>query len=501
MKLAIELLSELLGERFGLESNIVYPHALLNPPLLYVPGQKLERGGLYLTDVDVSVPANKEVCMLYAGGCKPAQTCGNALLVREDIGTAFNAVQKIFTLYEKWEDQLRQIVLEQGELQKLLQAARSLLINPILVMGLDFSLVAQAGEGELSPNQRLSNTLTEPVNIYTELRQDPLFNQQLSETKPFLYPVHILRWPSWNVNIFQNGRATYRLVLAESGQKLRDCDGWLLSRLAVYVSYQLRADFIKRQSDSRLRALLTRVLIDAGADQMEISRQLNMLGWSSEDTYFCMVLKMMSGSAARIVCEALKKRYPHSCSCTCDDKIVTFFNMSLLNRELSEVMDELKYFIRDNLLKAGYSRAMQGHLNLRRQYIQACEALEIGLRRNPYQWIHHFNSISLHFLLEEATRRLPCNMICSEKLLKLQEYDRTHNTDYMDTLRVYLDCNLNIMQSARQLYIHRSTMLYRLEKVKQILESALDDPEELLYISLSFRLLDGEKKRLTSEHA
>ena len=69
----------------------------------------------------------------------------------------------------------------------------------------------------------------------------------------------------------------------------------------------------------------------------------------------------------------------------------------------------------------------------------------------------------------------------------------------MKTLRVYLDQNLNAMQTAKELFIHRSTFLYRLEKIKEILDSRLDDPDELVYLSLSFRLLDTEQKKQDSE--
>lgn len=81
-------------------------------------------------------------------------------------------------------------------------------------------------------------------------------------------------------------------------------------------------------------------------------------------------------------------------------------------------------------------------------------------------------------------------MICYEKLLDLQKSDATQNTEYMKTLRVYLDHNLNTVQSAKALFIHRSTFLYRLERIKAILETDLEDPEELFYLNLSFRLLD-----------
>jgi DNA-binding PucR family transcriptional regulator len=45
------------------------------------------------------------------------------------------------------------------------------------------------------------------------------------------------------------------------------------------------------------------------------------------------------------------------------------------------------------------------------------------------------------------------------------------------------------------LFIHRSTFLYRLDRIKEILQSELDDPEEIFYLELSFRLLEQEQEK------
>ena len=71
-------------------------------------------------------------------------------------------------------------------------------------------------------------------------------------------------------------------------------------------------------------------------------------------------------------------------------------------------------------------------------------------------------------------------MLCHERLLFLQEHDDSSGSDYMRTLRCYLDNHCNVVQTARELFIHRSTLLYRLEKIKEILESDLSSPDEIL---------------------
>mgnify|MGYP003277631705 CR=1 FL=1 len=97
--------------------------------------------------------------------------------------------------------------------------------------------------------------------------------------------------------------------------------------------------------------------------------------------------------------------------------------------------------------------------------------------------------------LEQSTRRLPGKMICHEGLLELKEQDEKNHTEYMQTLKVYLEQHLSATQAARELFIHRSTFLYRLEKIKEILQSDLEDAEEIFYLELSFRLLEQEEEK------
>ena len=84
-------------------------------------------------------------------------------------------------------------------------------------------------------------------------------------------------------------------------------------------------------------------------------------------------------------------------------------------------------------------------------------------------------------------------MICHQNLLKLKAVDEKNKSEYMKTLKTYLDVNLSATRAAEELFIHRSTFLYRLEKIKEILQSDLDDPDEIFYLNFSFRLLEQEE--------
>ncbi len=174
--------------------------------------------------------------------------------------------------------------------------------------------------------------------------------------------------------------------------------------------------------------------------------------------------------------------------------MVCFFDMDRLGMTQEEFYRKMKFFFRENFLKAGYSRLLQGYRGLRCQYLQAASVLELGLRKTPYIWIHQFDSVALEFLMERSTRDMLPEIVCHEGVNRLRQYDREHGSDYINTLRVYLDENMNVVHAAQKLFIHRSTLLYRLDKIRDIMETVLTDADERLYISLSVRLLEREQE-------
>ena len=117
----------------------------------------------------------------------------------------------------------------------------------------------------------------------------------------------------------------------------------------------------------------------------------------------------------------------------------------------------------------------------------------MGRRQYPSRWIHHFNDIALTYILEQTTKKLPAYMLAHEKLLTLKNMADSTNSPLYHTLRVYLENHLNLTKTSEDLFIHRSTLLYRLEKIQNILHSDYNNPEELLYLMLSFRIMEQEK--------
>jgi purine catabolism regulator len=73
-------------------------------------------------------------------------------------------------------------------------------------------------------------------------------------------------------------------------------------------------------------------------------------------------------------------------------------------------------------------------------------------------------------------------------LYPLLEYDLKHDTNLVETLKMYFISNRNMKQTAERLYTHYNTVIYRLERVKDILAMDLDNPEIQLQLQLALKL-------------
>ena len=76
----------------------------------------------------------------------------------------------------------------------------------------------------------------------------------------------------------------------------------------------------------------------------------------------------------------------------------------------------------------------------------------------------------------------------SRRVATLAEHDEQHGTQYVETLRAYLDAFGDIPRAAHQANIHPNTFRYRLRRLVELSGINLDDPEERLLAELDFRL-------------
>ena len=68
----------------------------------------------------------------------------------------------------------------------------------------------------------------------------------------------------------------------------------------------------------------------------------------------------------------------------------------------------------------------------------------------------------------------------TSRLLPLITYDEEHHSNYTEMLEIYLQCGGSLQAMAAKMYVHRNTILYRMNNIKQLLGCGLETTEEKL---------------------
>ena len=409
-----------------------------------------------------------------------------------------NEIFRIIRRFENWESHLEDLRSEYAPVEDLLYDSLDILKNPLILFRDDLSIRAEVTKTPLPDSIRFWR-IKDPqkqIERLNEILQDPYLGEQMkSRGTVYRGPEETMGIRSLMYNVVLDQRISYILCVPEYEKPLDGADEDLLEMLAEQVRRQLI--LLGENSSRRVRhmeQILTRLLREENCDYEQLSRDLARIGWKKEQKYLCLVLEMCYPDNRKLpvgtVCGSLEEKFRDCCSFALDEKIVTFFNLTNCGKTQEEIAFELSPFIRDSLLKAGYSREISGLEYIRQLYVQAGAALQIGSRKAPHIWIHQFDTYALDYLLEQMRGDFSGELLCHPGLLLLCEYDRNNDSQYVQTLYTYLKNNQNAVRSAKELYIHRSTFLYRLEKIREIVRCNFDDPEEVLYLQLSFFFLD-----------
>lgn len=136
------------------------------------------------------------------------------------------------------------------------------------------------------------------------------------------------------------------------------------------------------------------------------------------------------------------------------------------------------------------------HINqIHQSFYQAQETLRLmrnSLSTSGSQIFHFEEFIVQHFLMNNIERN-EMEAYFHQTLGELLRQDQENQSELLVTLESLVANRFNIAETSRALFIHRNTLLYRMEKIESILRLDFKDAEELLKIQLGlkiYRLLD-----------
>lgn len=134
-------------------------------------------------------------------------------------------------------------------------------------------------------------------------------------------------------------------------------------------------------------------------------------------------------------------------------------------------------------LTCGISPSKQGYAAISDGYRKAVMALKVATLHG--ESCVGYSDMGIYKLLVHIKDTSVLHEIYDETLGTLEEFDSANGTDYMETLKRYLENDSSVQEVARITFVHRNTVNYKLRRIKEILGCELNY-EDKLRLMLSF---------------
>ena len=122
---------------------------------------------------------------------------------------------------------------------------------------------------------------------------------------------------------------------------------------------------------------------------------------------------------------------------------------------------------------------------IRRAYLEAREALEIGTALGLEQQVFLFDDVLLyHFLRIEPPL---VDRFVEQMLGPLIDYDAKRKGELVKTLEAYFAADASVKMAGEALFAHPHTVTYRLKQIEKLTGWSLREPEDKLRLQLSLR--------------
>ncbi len=240
--------------------------------------------------------------------------------------------------------------------------------------------------------------------------------------------------------------------------------------------------------------LVTDVIDGKVASDTETRRRLSVFGFHLQRFVRVMVIEaktdQRSDTRLQMMLVQIEKNIPDSLPVLFKGSLVVLLGSGSQPGDEDLANQQILRFLDNFQLVAGISSAFDDLKQAPQHFSQASNAIEIGHRHIPLARLYNYDSLRIHHLSSLCLDKNQLLSIHHPAIRLLDEYDRLHHSDLLNTLRIYLKFVRNPTRSAKALSIHKNTLFFRIDKIKKITGLDLGDGDEIMQLSLTFKLME-----------
>lgn len=409
------------------------------------------------------------------------------LLNTTDMDLVLNDIFDAFDFYNSWSDGLYESILDGCALQYLVDASESVFREPLLIYDSSHMVKAQSskyGLGSLDDEwDIILKTGSSSIKKLQEMKE------HLRKSK-FSHKVELLNLPCFDERSLQRMLYTHenvagRIILLEYFNKIKNADFQLLDTFGNLVEL-----WMKHNTDTKTMreetAIFKDLLHGESISKKELDHKLYMAGWNPEHNK--VLAKILIPPEYKDITYPLLARLENlleDCYVFLQTESI-YILVNLFYLPESKMTLILSYELKQSAACCGISFTFQDILQL----AVCAEQCDIALQYSKKEKgkVYFCKEYALEYirgvLQSNATKAS-----VHPALAILREYDHKRNSYLYHTLYTYLINNCSLADTARQLSLHRNSLMHRLDRIRELTGIDTKDVATREYLYLSFEIM------------
>ncbi|ABX42114.1 PucR family transcriptional regulator [Lachnoclostridium phytofermentans] len=423
----------------------------------------------------------------------PLSTVGNIALVSEDsLFTIFNDAKALIETTRKGIgifEELTALADKTHNIEAVIDAASVRLGNSLLFCDMNFKIIASSTSVPvLDPlwkeNTKQGYCCYEFISEVKELKSIRNASQTTAAVE-----VTCIKSPYRKLSskVFHNQTQIGFLLMIEGENNFLPYHFEMLSIISHVISYTI-AYYTPNlfEKNSLYHELLYDMLI--GAPEKDIMPRLAELHFPDKMlVLFIRPTKYLGLQYLKSsVCKNLKIQIPGTHVTYHKNGIVAVIPLKEDTEMNLMLLELLKCFSKKEHIRIGISNSFACIENFVSHYEQAHAALKLGHKLNPEGLVYHYQNYQIFDLFSEAKNPDKLGRFCHPALAVLRQYDHENSSQLYKTLCVFINKGCNIKLTSESLFIHRNSLVYRLNRITELSQVDLSDINTLFLLRLSF---------------
>ncbi len=393
-----------------------------------------------------------------------------------------------------------------SDFRSLVEIAYQYFGNPIIISDKNWRAMAMYPDIDIPEDEDWMQFRHEGMlssEIVTQNMRANLAEILSNATAPFYWKDERMPYPRLfcTVNVAKHSAATISVL--EYERPISEQDSVFLNILADAMSTELqKKENLGFSRGLKYEEFLADMLDGTLTSPAIISDRVNSLGINSNKYFLLFVIDIRSFDSGNFSVSYFRdflERVVSQCKGLVYQHYIVLFKgyarqKSIQSLEEFEAERDFRSFLTEHNAVCGVSRYFEQITDLRAAFHQAEEAINIGRHLGSEGPFHFYSELELYHIAKLCCEHEDVMKLCHPKLLELVEYDRKHNTTFTKSLRAWFENSRNITRTANALNLHRNSTIYHIKKIEEILGFTLGDADTLLYLELSFRLLEYNDK-------